>query len=128
MPPALRRVDLRDQSISPRLRYQINTVYHISERDMDLNLDSKSTDEFAFANCYPTIIITIGLKIWTSYSDFCFIKLKLEGVSSNPTCYSKKQGVKIPRANTTTFNFENCLLGVQKKRKEKLYTSNNEKI
>ena len=95
---------------------------------MDLNLDSKSTDEFAFANCYPTIIITIGLKIWTSYSDFCFIKLKLEGVSSNPTYYSKKQGVKIPRANTTTFNFENCLLGVQKKRKEKLYTSNNEKI
>ena len=51
---------------------------------MDLNLDSKSTDEFAFANCYPTLIITIGIRHGT-YSYLCFKKLKIEGVTSDPT-------------------------------------------
>ena len=61
IPPALRRVDLSDQSISLRLRYRVKTLYQTSERDTDLNLDSTSYDEFAFANCYPNIIIMKSL-------------------------------------------------------------------
>jgi hypothetical protein len=80
------------------LRYQVKTLYHISERDTDLNLDSKSHDEFAFANCYPDIIIMKShirknLEIENpkirNYSDSYFIKLKLEGVSNNTTYYNE---------------------------------------
>ena len=80
------------------MRYQVKTLYHISERDTDLNLDSRSHDEFAFANCYPNIIIkshTFGkisktkIQIIRNYSDSYFRKLKLEGVSNNSTYYDE---------------------------------------